>query len=66
DRIIAHFIGHWRKHAGVCILRHGVISLAVAAAGWVGLVHPEITPPSNFHHLRDTTRAGAAGVASGR
>jgi OOP family OmpA-OmpF porin len=32
-----------------------VISLAVAAADWVGLVHPEITPPSNFHHLRDTT-----------
>jgi hypothetical protein len=32
-----------------------VISLAVAAAGWVGSVHPEITPPSNFHHLRDTT-----------
>jgi hypothetical protein len=22
--------------------------------GWVQ-VHPEITPPSNFHHLRDTT-----------
>jgi hypothetical protein len=21
----------------------------------VGLVHLEITPPSNFHHLRDTT-----------
>ncbi|MDN2584275.1 hypothetical protein N1F91_30295, partial [Aquibium sp. ELW1220] len=40
----------------VCILRHGVISLAVSAAGWVGFVHPEITPPSNFHHLRDTTR----------
>jgi hypothetical protein len=32
-----------------------VISLAVAAADWVGLVHPEITPPSNFHHIRDTT-----------
>jgi hypothetical protein len=32
-----------------------VISFAVAAADWVGLVHPEITPPSNFHHLRDTT-----------
>ena len=29
--------------------------MAVAAAGWVGLVHPEITPPSNFHHLRDPT-----------
>ncbi|MFX0547412.1 SGNH hydrolase domain-containing protein, partial [Roseovarius sp. S1116L3] len=24
--------------------------------GWVQ-VHPEITPPSNFHHLRDTTNA---------
>lgn len=34
-----------------------MISLAVAAAGWVGLVHPEITPHSNFHHLRDTTSA---------
>jgi hypothetical protein len=33
-----------------------VISLAVAAADWVGLVHPEITPSSNFHHLRDTTQ----------
>ncbi|WPZ31960.1 site-specific DNA-methyltransferase (plasmid) [Sulfitobacter sp. OXR-159] len=32
-----------------------MISLAVAAAGWVGSSHPEITPPSNFHHLRDTT-----------
>jgi hypothetical protein len=32
-----------------------VISLAVAAAGWVGSSHPEITPTSNFHHLRDTT-----------
>jgi putative transposase len=21
----------------------------------VGSSHPEITPPSNFHHLRDTT-----------
>jgi hypothetical protein len=37
-----------------------VISLAVAAAGWVGLVHPEITPHSNFHHLRDTTGARIA------
>jgi hypothetical protein len=24
-----------------------------------GLVHPEITPPSNFHQLRDTTRGAA-------
>ena len=32
-----------------------MISLAAAAAGWVGSSHPEITPPSNFHHLRDTT-----------
>ncbi|MBM3369000.1 MAG: hypothetical protein FJY43_12125 [Betaproteobacteria bacterium] len=24
--------------------------------GWVD-VHPEITPPSNFHQLRDTTKA---------
>jgi len=39
-----------------------VISLAVAAAGWVGVssVHPEITPPSNFHQLRDTTQQAAA------
>lgn len=36
-----------------------MISLAVSAAGWVGLLHPEITPPSNFHHLRDTTRGTA-------
>ncbi|MEQ3677496.1 hypothetical protein, partial [Pseudophaeobacter sp.] len=43
----------------VGIVLHGVISLAVAAAGWVGSVHPEITPPSNFHHLRDTTGDGA-------
>ena len=28
--------------------------MAVPAAVWVGLVHPEITPPSNFHQLRDT------------
>ncbi|WP_454283261.1 hypothetical protein, partial [Roseovarius sp. MBR-79] len=38
------------------------ISLAVPAAGWVGFVHPEITPPSNFHHLRDTTARKAGGV----
>jgi hypothetical protein len=29
--------------------------MAVPTAVWVGLVHPEITPPSNFHQLRDTT-----------
>jgi len=29
--------------------------MAVPAADWVGLIHPEITPPSNFHQLRDTT-----------
>ncbi|WP_273069954.1 hypothetical protein, partial [Thioclava marina] len=39
----------------VCNLVHGVISLAVLAAGWVGSSHPEITPPNNFHHPRDTT-----------
>ena len=32
-----------------------MISLAVPAAGWVVLIHPEITPTSNFHQLRDTT-----------
>jgi len=31
--------------------------VAVPTAVWVGLVHPEITPPSNFHQLRDTTAA---------
>jgi len=30
--------------------------VAVPTAVWVGLVHPEITPTSNFHQLRDTTR----------
>ncbi|MDZ4093473.1 MAG: hypothetical protein U1D35_01015, partial [Paracoccaceae bacterium] len=35
------------------------ISLAVAAAGWVGSSHPEITPPANFHHLHDTTKRSA-------
>ena len=35
-----------------------MISLAVAAAGSVGSSHPEITPPSNFHHRRDTTLVG--------
>ena len=39
-----------------------MISLAVPAADWVGLVHPEITPPSNFHHLRDTTLVRVDGV----
>jgi hypothetical protein len=29
--------------------------VAVPAAGWVVVDHPEITPPSNFHQLRDTT-----------
>jgi hypothetical protein len=36
-----------------------VISLAVPAAFGLGLFHPEITPPPNFHHSRDTTVAGA-------
>jgi len=36
--------------------------LAVPTAVWVGLVHPEITPPSNFHQLRDTTLAPIAAV----
>jgi len=36
-----------------------VISLAVLAAGWVVASHPEITPPSNFHHFRDTTSPNA-------
>ena len=48
-------MSHFNLEPKVCSLGHGVISLAVAAADWVGLVHPEITPPSNFHHLRDTT-----------
>jgi hypothetical protein len=39
-----------------------VISLAVVAAGWVVASHPEITPPSNFHHFRDTTD-GALGLS---
>jgi len=29
--------------------------MAVPAAGWVVQDHPEITPPSNFNQLRDTT-----------
>jgi hypothetical protein len=33
--------------------------VAVPAAGWVVQDHPEITPPSNFHQLRDTTTAAA-------
>jgi hypothetical protein len=32
----------------------------VPAAGWVVQDHPEITPPSNFHQLRDTTVAPGA------
>ena len=55
DRIVARFRLPVAKACGVCNLVHGVISLAVDAAGWVGSSHPEITPPSNFHHLRDTT-----------
>ena len=43
------------KPRSVGNLVHGAISLAVAAAGWVVASHPEITPPSNFHHFRDTT-----------
>jgi len=54
DRIMARFTGQQRKRGSVGIGLRGVISLAVAAAGWVGSSHPEITPPSNFHHLRDT------------
>jgi hypothetical protein len=27
-----------------------------------GLVHPEITPPSNFHQLRDTTATSTGAV----
>jgi len=29
--------------------------MAVPATDWVGLDHPEITPPSNFHQTRDRT-----------
>jgi hypothetical protein len=29
--------------------------VAVPAAGWVVVDHPEIPPPSNFHQLRNTT-----------
>jgi len=29
--------------------------MAVPAAGWVVLMHPEITPSSNFYQTRDTT-----------
>jgi hypothetical protein len=36
-----------------------VISCGGASRRLGGLVHPEITPPSNFHQLRDTTRARA-------
>ena len=25
-------------------------------------VHPEITPPSNFHHFRDTTQSSKGGT----
>jgi hypothetical protein len=32
-----------------------VISCGGASRRLGGLVHPEITPPSNFHQLRDTT-----------
>jgi len=45
----------WRARVGVGHLAHGVISLAVVAAGRVGSGHPEMTPPSHFHHVRDTT-----------
>jgi len=40
------------------------LSLAVAAADWVGLPYLEITPPSNFHHLRDKTRTPRPGTRS--
>jgi len=39
--------------------------MAVPAAGWVVLSHPEITPPSNFHQLRDTTAPSEGGRAGG-
>ena len=55
DRIVARRTGQWRMRVGVWYLGHGVISLAVPAAGWVGSSHPEIAPPNNFHHFRDMT-----------
>jgi hypothetical protein len=36
----------------------------VPAAGWVVQDHPEITPPSNFHQLRDTTNGFCHGLSS--
>jgi integrase/recombinase XerD len=42
-------------------LVHGVISLAVGAAVRVGSSHSEITPPTNFHQIRDTTVLGLDG-----
>ena len=40
DRIIPACVGQRRKGRAIGILLHGVISLAVAAAGWVGVGSP--------------------------
>jgi hypothetical protein len=40
DRVEPGLFGQWHKARGVGNLVHGVISLAVAAAGWVGVSSP--------------------------
>ena len=52
NRIIARFLGKQRKRGSV---NHSVTFPAVAATGWVASSHPKMRPPSNFHHIHDTT-----------
>lgn len=40
DRVEPGLPGQWRKARSVSNLVHGVISLSVAAAGWVGVSSP--------------------------
>ena len=46
---------HLHDESRLALRRAGLLARAVPAAGWVVASHPEITPPSNFHHFRDTT-----------
>jgi hypothetical protein len=60
DQVMASPVGQHSDGRALGILVHGLISLAVGAAGWVAATHPKIKPPANFHELSDST--GQAGL----
>lgn len=62
DRIKPGFMGQWRKAGSISNLVHGLISLAVAAAGWVGgcsrgdYAAVKFPPTPRHYHVLDPTK----------